>query len=194
MPPKHPKPPHRHSKDPAHPHAHDHDHDHDHAREGHREPRRRRPHRALDAVWAATDRQALHELMAPFVPDEHDRTFVFRCMFDEGPHHHRGSNAVLMGLLALLAQQRSTQPLPPPDGPGEHVPMRLPPHQVRGNATAHYPLALPTEALRALSGGDPQAVSAMVDMLTDGPPQHALANVAMVAVLDALWRSGKEKP
>jgi hypothetical protein len=64
--------------------------------------------------------------------------------------------------------------------------MRLPPHLAGTSADAAYPLALPLHALRELAGGDEARVDAMVDCLTDGPPQHALANVAMVALIEAL--------
>ncbi len=64
--------------------------------------------------------------------------------------------------------------------------MRLPPHLADAGHEGVYPLTLPVDALRELAGGDDRHVGAMVDCLTDGPPQHALANVAMVALIQGL--------
>ena len=97
--------------------------------------------------------------------------------------HHRGANYILLTLLAqalgpgttLAAQQ-----------PGVAVPMRLPPHLADSMEASVYPVTLPTGALHALAGGDADQVHAMVDCLTDGPPQHALANVVMVSLIERL--------
>lgn len=71
------------------------------------------------------------------------------------------------------------------------VPMRLPPHLHAADApcaaeAGAYPVGLPLAPLVGLAAGRASDVEAMVDCLTDGPPQHALANVLMVALLERL--------
>jgi hypothetical protein len=77
------------------------------------------------------------------------------------------------------------------------VPMQLPPHladELDGDAEQSYPLDLPLAPLDLLAPrGSPQH-EAMLGALIDGPPQHALANVAMVALLDALLRQKQSEP
>lgn len=121
--------------------------------------------------------------LAPLVPDVHDRTFVVRCLIGEGPIHHRGSNYILLALLGRALEARGGAR---PTHGGAPVPMRLPPHLIESVAEGVYPVALPLNALRELAGGDAQQLDAMVDCLTDGPPQHALANVVMVALIESL--------
>ena len=72
--------------------------------------------------------------------------------------------------------------------------MRLPPHLAEAAEDSHYPLRLPLDALRVLAGGDTARLDAMVDCLTDGPPQHALANVVMVSLLDRLLQGAAAVP
>ncbi len=135
--------------------------------------------RVLDFV----DVRAVDAWLASLVPDDGDRAFVVRCLVGEGPIHHRGANFVLLALLArALAERGATRPAPS----GVRVPMRLPPHLADKVDNGAYPLRLPTGALRDLAGGDPARLDAMIDCLTDGPPQHALANVAMVALIESL--------
>lgn len=140
---------------------------------------------------AFLDRARLDELLVPLVPDAGDRDFVARCLVGEGPAHHRGANFILVSLLGRLLER-----LPGEDagGGGARVPMRLPPHLQDELEAQDFPLLLPTRALTALAGPDPRRLDEMVDCLTDGPPQHALANVVMVALLDrALGRLGEAK-
>jgi hypothetical protein len=61
--------------------------------------------------------------------------------------------------------------------------MRLPPHLEDEVEDADWPLALPVARLEALAAGA-RGTDAMIDCLGDGPPQHAVANVVMVALLD----------
>lgn len=129
------------------------------------------------------DEQALAAALAPLVPDAGDRAFVVRCLVGEGPIHHRGANYVLLILLARAASQRGHALLA---AEGVPVPMRLPPHLAHAADDGTYPLALPTRALRELAGGDAHSLEAMIDCLTDGPPQHALANVAMMTLIESL--------
>lgn len=108
-----------------------------------------------------------------------------RCLLDEGPVHHRGANYVLLALLDELIQ--STGPLASP-APGERiatVPMRLPPHLDVGD-DGEFALTLPLAPLERLAKPDSPPLQAMIDCLTDGPPQHSLANAAMVRLLGVL--------
>jgi len=144
-------------------------------------------HRILPAAAAPfVDATRIDALLAPIVPDDDDRAFVVRCILEEGPKHHRGANYVLLSLLGALVEKldpvdveslRAAGTLP--------VPMHVPPHLARPGSMMAYPLALPTAPLARLapSGGAEQV--AMAECLTDGPPQHALANAAMVWLVGA---------
>jgi hypothetical protein len=127
------------------------------------------------------DRPSLDRLLSTLVPEKNDREFVARCLIDEGPLHHRGANFLLLQLLGKVLER-----LPGSDAPltGEEVPMRLPPHLEDEVDVGHSPLPLTTRALEELLGGDQANLEAAIDCLTDGPPQHALANVVMVALLE----------
>lgn len=174
MPPPHHHHPPKHGPQPG-PHGHPHHGPHQGPGRRHAVP----ASQALDFVDAAQ----LETLLAPLLPDAGDRGFVVRCLIGEGPIHHRGANYVLLSLLARALQAQGLQPQP---ASGTPVPMRLPPHLAESVDEGVYPLALPVQALEALAGGNPQHVAAMVDCLTDGPPQHALANVVMVTLLERL--------
>lgn len=150
---------------------------------GHHEGLQARGGIPASRILAFVDEAQLDGWLVPLVPDAADRAFVLRCLVGEGPIHHRGSNYILLALLGRALQARGGAR--PTEG-GVAVPMRLPPHLADTVEDAHYPLQLPLQALRALAGGDAQQLDAMVDCLTDGPPQHALANVVMVALLESL--------
>jgi hypothetical protein len=121
------------------------------------------------------------------MPDAVARAFVVRCILAEGPAHHRGSNFVLLGLLDEVLKR--LEPAGVPDaGRALDVPMRLPPHLEKVSGEKAYPLKLPAAAIERLSQGDARAFEAMVDCVVDGPPQHALANVAMVTLLEEILR------
>jgi hypothetical protein len=68
------------------------------------------------------------------------------------------------------------------------VPMRLPPHLEDEVDEAEYPVKRPLAPLESV-GASPRDAEAMVDCVTDGPPQHAVANVVMVALLERLLRA-----
>jgi hypothetical protein len=137
------------------------------------------------------DEGRLDGWLAPLVPDAGDRAFVLRCLIGEGPIHHRGANYILLALLGRALQAHGgVQPSPG----GMPVPMRLPPHLASVEDEGAYPITLPVTALRDLAGGDAQQLDAMVDCLTDGPPQHALANVVMVALIEGLTASKAADP
>jgi len=146
-----------------------------------------RPPHGLPAsrVLEFVDEAALDAALAPLLPQAGDRAFVLRCLVGEGPIHHRGANYVLLQLLLQALKASGRTPMAPA-GDVAAVPMRLPPHLGPAEDATDYPLPLPLPALRRLAGGDEQRLATMVDCLTDGPPQHALANVAMVALLQAL--------
>jgi hypothetical protein len=136
------------------------------------------------AIAAFIHRDRIEALLEPWVPDRHDRAFLARCLVEEGPAHHRGANYVLLLLLDEVRRRVGGVP-----GEGERQPfhMRLPPHlRDERDEPDEYPLPLPTGALAALAAGDERQLEAMVDCLTDGPPQHAVANVVMVSLLSAI--------
>lgn len=129
-------------------------------------------------------RSRLDALLKPWVEDEEDRRFILRCILDEGPAHHRGANYVL---LALLGEAAAGGVRPGKPGRTIPVPMRLPPHLAEeredADEDAVFPLRFPVEPLLRLAKEGSSELDAMVDCLTDGPPQHALANAAMLCLL-----------
>jgi hypothetical protein len=137
------------------------------------------------AVNRFVDLGRVEALLAPWLPDPEARAFVVRCMLGEGPAHHRGSSWVLLALLGELVARRGSRA---PAAPGETtpVPLRLPPHLAEESDDASFPLELPLRPLLRLARPGSPELAAMVDCLTDGPAHHALANAAMVALLDAL--------
>jgi hypothetical protein len=125
-------------------------------------------------------------LLAGVLPDAEDRAFVVRCILNEGPAHHRGANYVLLMLLGMVvdglgaadvAGLRARGTLP--------VPMKVPPHLKRPGSMMAYPLGLPTAPLDKLAPAGSREQAAMADCLTDGPPQHSLANAAMLWLVGA---------
>jgi hypothetical protein len=143
-------------------------------------------HVPSSAIAGFIDPGRIEALLAPWVPDPHARAFVVRCMLAEGPAHHRGANYVLLRLLGL-ALERVPAGAEPSGEPGSvEVPMRLPPHLARVGEAKSYPLALPLGPIERLAARGSRELDAMVDCLTDGPPQHALANVAMVTLIAEL--------
>lgn len=142
----------------------------------------RRPAVPASRALAFIDAKQLDAALASLVPDAGDRAFVVRCLINEGPIHHRGANFVLISLLAKALGEIKT----PATTAGIPVSMRLPPHLEDTVEDGNYPIDLPTHALRELAGGDESLLDAMADCLTDGPPQHALANVVMVSLLEHL--------
>jgi hypothetical protein len=144
-------------------------------------------HVPSSAISGFIEPHQIEALLTPWVPDAAERAFVVRCLLAEGPAHHRGANYVLLRLLGQVLE-RVAPPGAVPAAAGERlgVPMRLPPHLARSSEPKSFPLALPTGPLERLAPRGSRAFEAMVDCLTDGPPQHALANVAMVTLLAEL--------
>jgi hypothetical protein len=132
------------------------------------------------------------------MPDAEERAFVVRCIAGEGPIHHRGASYTLVCLLGLLLEALGAEARGAPAGKSVPVPIRLPPHLARGD-DHDYPLSMPLAPLTRLAPEGSPELAALVDCLTDGPPHHALANAAMVCLLDALFthaeraRAGAER-
>ena len=125
-------------------------------------------------------------MLTPLIADEEDRAFVARCIATEGPAHHRAASFALLKLLSEALDR--TGGLGDIDvGEGMEVPFRLPPHLERhADADARYPIRLPQRALARLAPAGSREIEAFADALTDGPSHHALANVAMVCLIEAL--------
>ena len=156
--------------------------------------RGRRGHVPRSAVSSFVDLDRIDDILARIVDSGEDRAFLIRCMLDEGPAHHRGANYTLVALLGELLRRLGSNRRAQLPGRAVPVPMRLPPHLEDQVEDGDYPLQLPVAPLEALST-TARDVEAMVDCLIDGPPQHAVANVVMVALLQlALEAAGSSEP
>ncbi|WP_231864580.1 hypothetical protein [Sorangium cellulosum] len=151
-----------------------------------RDPGHRYPSLPSSVVSAFLRPARLDALLAPWMPDAEERAFVVRCIVGEGPVHHRGASYTLVCLLGLLLEELGPPEGGAPSGESLPVPIRLPPHLARGSEH-DYPLAIPLAPLTRLAPKGSPELAALVDCLTDGPPHHALANAAMVCLLDALF-------
>ncbi|AUX44871.1 hypothetical protein SOCE26_063410 [Sorangium cellulosum] len=138
------------------------------------------------AVSAFIRPSRLDALLAPWMPDAEERAFVVRCIAGEGPVHHRGASYALVCLLGLLLEELGPDEGGARAGESLPVPIRLPPHLARGD-DHDYPLTIPLAPLTRLAPKGSPELAALVDCLTDGPPHHALANAAMICLLDALF-------
>lgn len=141
-------------------------------------------HVPASAVAGFIDKRALERLIAPLLSAPGGVDFISRCLLGEGPVHHRGANWVLLSLLGRAAEAAGAKLAPPADG--VNVPLRLPPHLTQDEDEQSYPLKLALAPLDRLAPRGSREQEAMIDCLTDGPPQHAVSNVAMVALLGAL--------
>ena len=131
---------------------------------------------------------AIDALLAPWLPDPGERAMVVRCLLEVGPAHHRGSNYVLLRLMGLLLTRISPAAKPAPATSYAPVPLRIPPSVETTDGEMKYPFGVPTDVLERLAPKGSRSWVAMIDCLTDGPPQHSLANAAMLCMLDALLR------
>ncbi|MBA3846553.1 MAG: hypothetical protein H0X45_07905 [Planctomycetes bacterium] len=148
------------------------------------------PHHArasATAIASALDPDRVKRALASWIADEGDRTFVARCILDEGPIHHRGASYVLIALAAAIAERVGAVAA---SGVSDiAVPMRQSPHLDRpGHQPPCYPLRLDPSVLDLVAEGDEGARAALADAVTDGPPHHALANVALLNLLAAILR------
>ncbi|HEX9296553.1 MAG TPA: hypothetical protein VF881_11985 [Polyangiaceae bacterium] len=152
--------------------------------------------RTPSAAAAFIDSSRLDALLAEVVPDDQDRAFVVRCILGEGPAHHRGANYVLLLLLGMLTEGMGGADMAAVRARGTlPVPMKVSPHLARPGSLMAYPLDLPMAPLERLAPAGSSEQSAMAACLSDGPPQHALANAAMLwligAALDRLEERGR---
>jgi hypothetical protein len=152
--------------------------------------------RTPSAAAAFIDSSRLDAMLATVVPDEQDRSFVVRCILGEGPAHHRGTNYVLLMLLGRVVEGLGGADMDALRARGTlPVPMKVSPHLARPGSLMSYPLDLPTAPLEKLAPVGSLDQAAMAGCLTDGPPQHALANAAMMwligAALDRLEERGR---
>lgn len=128
------------------------------------------------------DLDRIDVLLTAWVPDPDDRAFVIRNLLAEGPAHHRIATYTLLVLLGEVLA--ATGGGPRPAGHEVGVPMRLPPRRDVRSAT--FPAALPTRVLARVVPADEPDYAEVVDALLDGPSHHALANAAMVDLLDRI--------
>lgn len=151
-------------------------------------PHPHHPNRAAaSAIALLLDAERVGRALAPWLPDEAERDYIVRCILQEGPIHHRGSSYALLALAGLIAERLGVDPGEAARA-GEPVAMRLPPHlQPTDREPPAYPLRLDASALPRL-GGREGVEAVLADALTDGPPHHALANVALVDLLSAILR------
>lgn len=151
------------------------------------------PHRATSTAFI--DASRIDAILAGAVPDPEDRAFVVRCVLSEGPAHHRGANYALLRLLGLVLDRLGGADMAALRAQGTiPVPMKVPPHLERQGSLMAYPLGLPISALSELAPAGSPEQSAMADCLSDGPPQHALANAAMVWLIGAALARLEERP
>jgi hypothetical protein len=153
------------------------------------------PHRHPPSA-AFIDASRIDAVLSGAVPDDEDRAFVVRCILGEGPAHHRGANFVLLQLLGLLVDRLGGADMAALRARGSlPVPMKVPPHLARQGSLMAYPLGLPTAPLEELAPAGTPDHAAMAECLSDGPPQHALANAAMLWLIGAaLDRVGERAP
>jgi hypothetical protein len=153
------------------------------------------PHRNAPSI-GFIDPSRIDAILASAVPDDEDRAFVVRCILGEGPAHHRGANYVLLRLLGLLVDRLGAADMAALRTHGTMpIAMKVPPHLERQGSLMAYPLALPLAPLTELAPQATSEQSAMVECLSDGPPQHALANAAMLWLIGtALDRLREQAP
>jgi hypothetical protein len=142
-------------------------------------------HAAASAVARVLDFGRIDALLAPWVPDARERAWVTRCILDEGPAHHRGANYAILALLGRLVEAGG--PVAPADRTdASPITLRLPPHLAPPAADGHFPLGVPRAPVALLAPKGSPELESLLECLGDGPPQHALANAAMVHLLGVL--------
>lgn len=143
------------------------------------------PHRNAPSV-AFIDPSRIDAVLASVLPDDEDRAFVVRCILGEGPAHHRGANYVLLRLLGMIVDRLGGADMAALRAHGTTpVAMKVPPHLARRGSLMAYPLGLPTAPLEKLAPAATPEHAAMAECLSEGPPQHSLANAAMLWLIGA---------
>ena len=137
----------------------------------------------LTSIGALIEPARIEALLSCWIADPDECAFVTRCIVDLGPAHHRAANYVLLRLLAQVLEQLGDKSTRHDVPDTVAVPIRLPTARIEKVDEKVYPLHMSLAPLKNLADGDSQRLAAMVDCLLDGPPQHALANAAMVNVL-----------
>lgn len=149
-------------------------------------------HVPASEIGAFIQSEKINALLAPWLPDEGERAFVVRCLLEVGPAHHRGANYILLRLLGLLLERYAASVKPSRDTESAPILLRVPPAMQAMEEPMQYPLGMPTAVLERLAPRGSRSFAAMVDCLTDGPPQHTLANAAMLCMLEALLTAREE--
>lgn len=148
------------------------------------------PHGPKDKKSKIADKHALATALEGLVTSEDDRKFIARCIAREGPPHHQAASYAIIALLRQVAERVDAK-LRPSEGPRPS--MKVPPHHARDDDEREFAVGLPRAAIERIER-DPNRAQAIVESLLDGPTHHALANVAMVAILEAiLARLDEEK-
>jgi hypothetical protein len=143
---------------------------------------------------AFIDSSRVDALLRGMVPDDQDRAFVVRCILGEGPAHHRGANYAILMLLGAVVDALRGADMDALRAKGTiPVPMKVSPHLARPGSFMAYPLDLPTGPLERLAPAGSTHQAAMAECLTDGPPQHALANAAMIWLIGAALEQLEER-
>jgi hypothetical protein len=145
------------------------------------------PHRhrhALSSLADAASAGRLEEALALVIPDARDRSFVARCILHEGPAHHRAASWALIAVAAAVAERVGAVPRRRAEPDDFLVPLRLPPH-LRAEEDGAFPMLVPLAPLRSVAR-DERDVEVLADALVDGPPHHALANAALVAIFERI--------
>jgi hypothetical protein len=128
------------------------------------------------------DKDRLERALAGLVEHDEDRAFIARCIAREGPPHHQGASYALIALVRAVADRIAAQPRPKR---GPRPSMRVSPHHAPDDDEREFALSLPQGAIERIEP-DPARAKALVECLLDGPTHHVLANVAQVALLDAI--------
>jgi hypothetical protein len=139
------------------------------------------PHRPRK--HAVADPQRLERVLAGLVAHEDDVTFIARCIAREGPPHHQDASYALLALTRAVADRLGAR-VEPGDGPRPRM-WVSPHHAAPDDDDQAFALALPRRAIARIEP-DPRRAEALIESLLDGPTHHVLANVAQVALLDAI--------
>lgn len=139
-----------------------------------------KPH-APDAKRRIADRKRIESALEGLVPDDEDREFIARCIAREGPPHHQAASYAIIAMMASLVERLDAKRAPQK---GPRPAMKVSPHHEPDEDEHEFAIRLPRRAIERIEP-DPKRADALVEALLDGPTHHALANVAMVALLDA---------